>query len=954
MLLTLGGARIAGSDFGRPKPLLLLAYLIHQGPQLRSHVSELFWPGSEGANRSLTTTLVRLRRAAPGRVHADETRMWCDLASDAQELRRNLADGDLESALALYRGPFLSGLELPTWGAELEEWLYAEREALAEELRSALLKRAYLEAGRGRLDAAAAWAERAAGVAGASPPEPTTLGRLHALLRAADHPLAARLEAEAATFELALAPTAAAARSLLEDEAPPGVAHDLPTPGGPFVGRDVELAELHRALASAGERLITLVGPGGTGKTRLALQAARESLLGGFTGVYFVALEAARSTEAALAMIAETLGIDLAAGEDLTARLARALGKRRVLLVLDNLEQLKGVARPVTTLLERCENLKVLATSRERLEVSAERVVILEGLSYPSAGSVPDDARRFDAVSLFALRAGQATPGFELRADDLEHVTRLCELLQGAPLGIELAASLTRLLSCREIAAEAERTFDVLERRSDGESARHRSLRSAFTHSWSLLDPAERDLLARLSVFRGGFEREGALAVTGGSGATLLALSDKSLLNRQGDGRWLLHPVTRQYAAERLHDDKAALAAARESHAQHFMTLAENAAAGLRGADQVTWLARLAAERDNLRAALDWSLAGGEAEMGLRLAVALQQFWWIRGPYDEGCRYLTALADLEAAQALPLLRARALHRAGTLFQELGQHERAAAHYDAARQLAEAEGDVQLLADTLHSQGLLAGKLGRNEAHGLLERSLELQRGISDRWGAAATLNSLGIAEAKAGRYERARSLLLESLSLKQALGDVQGIAYALNNLGALSLEVGETTAAKGFLERSLELKRQLGDATGVANSLNNLGHIEAQLGRYEEAREVLLRGLDALPPLGGGWIEAAILTDLVVVEQRSGRPERALRLASGLEAYLATEAGGGQMPSGALQEARLAAAAALDPRLAEQLQLEGGSLGYGELLEYARQDARPAAPSSTREASGAR
>lgn len=951
MLRTLGGARVDGSDFGRPKPLLLLAYLTLEGPQLRSHLAELFWPGSPQGNRSLTTALVRLRRALPGRVHADELRVRSELRSDVQELRRDLADGDLDSALALYRGPFLDGLELPGWNAELEEWVYAEREALGEELRRALLRRALLQSGRGRLEGAAAWAERATTLPGAPPPEPGTLAQLHAMLRAADHPLAAKLEADAEAFDLKLPATSAAAREALEAQEDDGARHDLPARGGPFIGRELELTELQRALAAPERRLVTLVGPGGTGKTRLALQAAREALGSGFSHVHFVGLEAAEELGAATTLMAEALGVEPASAADPILRIIDTIGARRVLLVLDNLEQLPGAAGLVAALLEGCENLKVLATSRERLDLGAEWAVPLTGLSVPAAGCDDEEARLFDAVRLFALRAQQAAPDFELRTEDVKHVTRLCRLLEGAPLGLELAAALTRALSCREIADEAERTFDILARRSGGEAERHRSLRTAFTHSWRLLGPDEREMLARLAVFRGGFRRDEAAHVTEGSSATLLALADKSLVQRSGE-RWTLHPVTREYAQERLEADPGALRATRERHARSYLAMAEAGAEGLKGAEQGAWLARLAAERDNLRAALVWAREEREAALGLRLAISLQQFWWIRGPHDEGCEHLLALHDLPEAEPFPLLRATAMHRAGTLQQELGEHERARRGYEAALEQAEELGDAQLMADALHSLGLLADRLGREGSRALFERALALQRQLGDRWGVATSLNSMALAEARTGRLREARDLLLESLALKRSLGDTQGIAYALNNLGAVSMDLGETAAARAFAERSLELKRELGDVGGVANSLANLARVATLEGRIAQARQLLREATAALGTLEAGWTLVSTLAELVAAEARAGSHKQALRLAGGVEKLRRRMESDGRAPAfPELEEARRSASAAVGTQVAEQLLLEGGSLAAAELVALARRGGENA-PGATVEAPG--
>ncbi|HLU82129.1 MAG TPA: tetratricopeptide repeat protein [Trueperaceae bacterium] len=940
MLRSLGGLELEASAFRRPKPLLLLTYLTLEGAQSRRHLTELFWPNNPQANRNLTTTLGRLRQAVPGAIEADDVRVEGSVHTDVDALRERLAAGDLDGAMSLYRGSFLDGLDLPHWSVELEEWVYQQREAVAEELRAAILNRAKLEAGRGHLDAGAAWAATAVTLPGAAAPEPQLLHQLHTLLRAADHPLAVTVAKEAEEYGLAVASTGAEARAALDALRFATTPHNLPARGGAFVGRDAELADMRRALADADLRLLTLVGPGGTGKTRLALQAARESLAAGFAGVYFVGLEAAMDVGAATAAMAEVLGNDAPGGAgDPLDRVARSIGTQRYLMVLDNLEQVAHGPRLVAALLERCENLKLVVTTRERLELGAEWVVQVEGLGYPPAAGESTAAalHQYDAVKLFVLRAQQVTPELELEGEDLLHVARLCRLLRGAPLGIELGAAMTRVLSCSQLADEAERTFDVLRRNSAAENDRHQSLRSAFTHSWRLLDSDQRSMLGTLTVFRGGFDHAAAVAVSEGTITTLVALVDKSLVYRSGDERLALHPVTRQYAYEKVMDDAEAVGAAQRRHARWYLTMAESAEVHLKGADQVKWLARLSLERDNLRAALDWDLAEGEAELGLRTAAALQQFWWLRGPYQEGRDYLTAFCALPGALAQPLLRGKALHRAGTLCQEAGDHLEAGELYQAAQALAEEHADQQLLADSLHSRGLLASKQGQHgESRGFYQRCLALQRHIGDRWGHSVTLNNMAMNEVYAGGYSQARTLLRKSLALKEELADTQGIAYALNNLGTVCLQLGELEEADAYVRRSLDLKRRLEDSGGVASSLANLGRIATRQGRYREAAEYLSDSVLSVEPLENRWTLAWVVAAIVELEAKAGRPERALTLAGAVEALCASFEIA--VPTGSVAELAVGtrlSIQALGEEPAEELLRHGRSLSVSELVALA-------------------
>lgn len=701
------------------------------------------------------------------------------------------------------------------------------------------------------------------------------------------------------------------------------------------MGRELELGELSHSLTLPDRRLLTLVGPGGIGKTRLSLEAARRALTAGAfpDGVFFVGLEALREADEVPGAIADTLALEVPDAGKALGSVREELGSKHVLLVLDNVEQLSGVNEPISSLLESCPHLTVLVTSRHRLSAANEWVVALSGLTFPDASLSAQEAALFDAPRLFQQRARQAGLRIDLERE-LDHVLRLCRLLEGAPLGLELAATWTQLLSCGEIADEVERSYDILGSGEGRDAERQGSLRAVFSHSWSLLSPAEQRALRRLSLARGGFTRDLAREIADCDLQTLLSLAGKSLIERGGAGRFRVLEVTREYALERLREDPEDLRDARRRHVRHFVALAQDGESGLRGDRQVEWLERLGGERDNLRAALEYCLDDDDAEPGLRIAASLQMFWWIRGAYREGLERTEAqLARAEGRVVAPYVRAKALHRAGTLAQELGEYSRARALYEEALAIAEECENPQLRADALHSLGLLASKRGEiDRAAAFYEQCLELQRVLGDNWGLSATLNNMGVNLLHGGHFEKARGLLLESLQHKQAMGEKQGIAYAQHNLGTACYALGELDGSQEYVERSMALKRELADEQALSTSFSTLGRIALRRGRHELARERLGAALAQLAKVENRWTFTTELTAAVGLEVASGHPDAALRLIGFVKASCRSmEMRLPRLSAQELEEGRRRALERIDRQAAERLLEEGKGMTLGEL-----------------------
>lgn len=864
-LQTLGGLALQGSSFGRPKPLLLLTYLALEGAKDRHHLAELFWPDAAEPLNSLRVALAQLRAAAPAALGDGDGGLAAKVDADALWLLRALDADDSAKATELYRGAFLAGFYLAGLGSELEEWVYSTREFLGGRVQDAWLELAEGDAAVGDFRAAARRAETALGLPGAAPPEPEGLERLYRLLVAGGSAKARDLRKEARGYGVALSFTREEARQQLRPSSEVNLdrrdfPHNLPLRPTSFVGRDPELVELAKLLAEPGTRLLTLVGAGGVGKTRLAVQAALGEVQGRrfAGGVYFVALEALGEPALIPTEVAKALELALPGKAEPLRELTAALEDRQLLLVLDNFEHLLKGAAIASELLRACPGLKLLVTTRERLGLEDEQLFLVEGLPLPERSLSLEDAHYQDAVQLFMQRARRARLEFALSENTLPHILGICRLLGGSPLGIELAATWVRLVPVAEIEGEIERNMDFLASSAPDMAERHRSLRATFEYSWALLSPAEQAVLRKLSVFVGGFSREAASWVAGATIPPLVSLVDKSLLRVLGGGRYDRHPLLYGYTQEKLAEHPDDEAAARAAHALYFLELAQTSEARHRGEEQAVWLGRLEDEHDNLRAALFWTLSGGDLETGLGLAAALHHFWYYRSHAAEGGRWLErALEVSRTREAWRALRSRLLSATGVLSGVRGESGRAVALFRERLLLARELGDLTGQAAALNSLGIMAWEGGDYaEAQTLFEASVVLRRDIGQPELMAPVLNNLGLVALAQGKLDEAEGFLGEELSLCRELGDEMGIAAALSNLGAAALDAGDGARANKLLGEALPHYRALGDRDGLAGCLEGFATVAALQGHAERAAR-LCGAADAIresagAPLNGG------------------------------------------------------------------------------------------------------
>jgi predicted ATPase len=725
----------------------------------------------------------------------------------------------------------------------------------------------------------------------------------------------------------------------LPDSFPPlrsldSLPNNLPRQLTSFVGRERELAEVKRLLASS--PLVTLTGTGGCGKTRVALQVAADLLDTYPDGVWLV--ELASVTDAVLVpdTVASALGVRGSPTQPIQATLLSYLRDRRLLILLDNCEHLLDTcARLTDVILRRCPHVQILATSRELLGIAGEVSWRTPSLSLPPGEpqALLTALADSEAVRLFVERATAVQPAFALTAQNAQPVAQICRRLDGIPLAIELAATRVRALALEQIGARLDQRFRLLTGGSRTALPRQQTLAATVSWSYDLLSEPERTLFNRLSVFVGGFTLEAAEAVCGVSGIDVLdlltALVDKSLVLVGPDDsvRYRLLETMRQFGRERLVAVGEAEALHRR-HADYYLALVENAGPHLLGQEQLPYLNQLDAEADNLRVALQWFVESGDAPSGLRLATVVQQWLYYRGRVSEGRGWLERLLLLPEARERNALRASALGWLGRLVQFRG--DEVASHRQAkeAMTIAEEIGDRQVLANVLSTT------VGWSDTY-RVDAALAVAREIGDQRLTSQTLSSLGRTVHYQGDLHQAREYLEESIELARTVGERWTLGLALEVTGEL-ISAEDDDKARGCLEESLRLYRELGDLGGVASVEYYLGRLDCLHGRFVSGAGHFRASLR----ITKDWAWILRITQsydgLAIVAAALGRPERALRLASAS----ARERDAAGQPPIAHERAELEIALApilqtLSKDRVVILQAEGRAMTRGQAITYA-------------------
>jgi predicted ATPase/class 3 adenylate cyclase len=664
--------------------------------------------------------------------------------------------------------------------------------------------------------------------------------------------------------------------------------NNLPLQLTSFIGREQAMVEVKRLLGTT--RLLTLTGHGGTGKTRLALQVAADVLEAYPDGVWLVELADLIDPVLVPQAVAAAVRVPEEPGRPLLATLTEALRFKHLLLVLDNCEHLvEACARVADTLLRACPTMRILATSREALGIAGETASGVPSLVLPD----PQHAEpvellmQCEAVQLFVDRALTVQPAFQATNANALAVAQICARLDGIPLAIELAAACVRVLPAQQLLGRLEDRFRLLTGGSRVALPRHQTLRAAVDWSYDLLTEQEKLLFSRLSVFAGGWTLEAAEAVCAGNGIArdevldlLARLVDKSLalVREQPDGtaRYRLLESVRQYGWDRLLVAGAAMER-RNCHLTHFVAWTEQLDSKLRGPEQLVWLERLEPEQDNLRAALDWALTGGDPEAALRLAGEVRLFWEARGHRREGYAWLER-AIAATPQVTGSHRANALARTSSLAVELGHMARATELLEASLVLRRALGDKQFIGYSLTMLGSCLEEQGELErATSLYAEGLALHREIGHRWGIAEAVSGLASVAARQEDWDRAVTLHEESVALYRETGDQLNLAFALLLFGGVVLTRGQTAEARVLYEESDRLYRQLNDKSGVAWARRALGAVAYWQADHEWARVLYEEGLALAQELGERAAIAACLDSLGRLARVQGELARAAR-----------------------------------------------------------------------------
>ncbi|MBK8901191.1 MAG: tetratricopeptide repeat protein [Anaerolineaceae bacterium] len=664
----------------------------------------------------------------------------------------------------------------------------------------------------------------------------------------------------------------------------------LPAPLTQFIGRQRECQEAARLLANPACRLLTMVGPGGMGKTRLAIELAQQVQANFGDGVVFVPLQAVSSAELLIATIAEALDVPLAGQGEPLAQLGSYLAEKSLLLVLDNFEQLVVGAAVLSQLLPQAPQVKCLVTSRERLNLGGEWTYPLSGLHVPTSHDMAD-WQSYDAVALFVERARQVRWDFSL-ADEAEHVIEVCRLTEGMPLALELAASWLRTLTCADVVQEIRHNLDFLTSALRDVPERHRSMRAVFAYSWQTLTAEEQQVFARLSVFRGGFRREAAAAVAQATLPVLTALVDKSLLRLEENGRYQIHELLCQFAYEKLAEAAEQCQQTLARHAHTFTRFLADCFGPMTGGAQKQVMQEVAEELKNIRVAWQWAAAQQDAPALEEAAAALHTFFQYQGRFREGAAmFETAVSALQQAPAsverdcalAQLLtcaswlemRFGRIAEAGemaetavSLYDQLGQLPPPGAGTDPlaplsllaviggdtsrgielgqqAWQRAETRHDRQNLAYAGHS--LVSAALHEGNLDGafrLAQLTLQAVTEAKNHWFLASIHNQLGTIMQLRGDLAAARQHFKAGYDIREAFADTAGMALALNSLAEIATEEGDFAGAERFYRQSLAIYQENGDRGGLVKTLEGLGIMADRAGSRDLAYRYLWQALD--------------------------------------------------------------------------------------------------------------
>ena len=925
-----GGYRITRGEVGevvvpRRKVMGLLAFLALEAGQAHSRETllGLLWPemAEADARNNLRVALVQLRKqlgagetaaaALAATRHDVRLELGEAITLDVAAFQALLAQSEshahadraacrdcrerLATAAALYQGPLLHGLYLDDCPA-FDEWLFVQRERFHLQALDVLEEVAQGLEADGRFAEAAAYTRRQLEL---DPLHDSAHRRLLRLLAYQGQPAAALsqfqsikktlraelgIEPDVELMQLAQQIKAGTlpAPGKAATEAAVTLPRNLPENLTPFIGRETELAQLAERLASPAYRLITLVGPGGMGKTRLALEAARANLHRFRDGAFFVPLDGVAAAAEMPAAIAQALNVTLSSDGTPEDVILRIVHDKQLLLVIDNLEHIiEAGAALLLKILQAAPQVVLLVTSRERLNAQAEDLFGLRGLPFPD-GDAEAEATHYAAVRLFVDRAHRLNKTFRLSAETLPHVVHICRLVEGLPLGLELAATWVRDFSVQQIAAALEENFDLLATDLRDISPRHRNLAAVFEHSWRLLTPDEQAALPQLAVFRGGFTPTAAGRVANASPLTLTRLRYKSLIRSSGNGRYTMHELLRQLALRKLNENAAAAAQSGRQHSHTFLDLLVTQASLLTGVTAAQTGEMLALEIDNIRQGWRWAVQTGDLERLRQSAAGLAGFFDHMGLVFEGAQLLQAAIDLPqmdtaaGSDILPLLLTKQLSLLDVIYTLDEMHPVIERILSLTRQnpaLAHLQAETYLI----WSYIVLEFNSDPKQARVYLDEAFASAAGLADPELQSRLYVESGRNYLSDGQFDQAVTAFQKSLTFFESLGHISGQAAAHHFLAGAYAEAYNLGPALTSGLEALRLNSQLNNRGRLGNSHLYLADTYLLLGAYQQAREHIQVSMEIGRQQRNKVQEAYVLFRYARVLERLGQREEAER-----------------------------------------------------------------------------
>lgn len=624
--------------------------------------------------------------------------------------------------------------------------------------------------------------------------------------------------------------------------------NNLPIQPTAFLGREDELVEITKLLENSSCRLLTIIGPGGIGKTRLAIQTAAEKIEDFADGVYFIPLAPLSSADSLISSIAKALNFSFYSQGDEKGQLLNFLREKEHLLIMDNFEHLVEGAGFIADILNAAPKVNILVTSREALNLKGEWLIQIEGMEVPEDEAI--DIEGYSAVQLFLHNAQRANLNISFSEEDKHSLVRICQLVGGMPLGIEIASSWLRTLSCKEIAQEIEKNLDFLTTSIRDIPERHRSLRAVFDYSWELLSEEERSVFTKISVFRGGFTREAGEQVAGISLPILTALIDKSLLCRNPSGRYHILEVVRQYALKKLNENLQNKKEVQELYCRYYADFIQRREEQLKSGE-LSSLGEIRKEIENIRTGWSWAVENKQEEQIEKSLVGLYNFYDISSWFKEGERKFKKAAKVLESQEENIVYGKILGGWGSFCFRLGSYEEARELFRKSLTIFRNLNAQNEIPDALKGLGNVAHMTGEyDKAKKLYKESLAIYKENGNQRGIASTYNNLGNVHYRMGKYKEARELYKENLAIRKEIGDQFGMAAALNNLGIVADMLTEYQDAKKLYQESLALKRELGDHKGIAMSLYNLSFVAKNLGETSEEKQLCQESLSIFKEIG--------------------------------------------------------------------------------------------------------